>query len=366
MSRQNIDVILKIVKSLTDSKSGNSGTVQMYEESISKDNTYKKLWNNEGANATNNNKKVMDEAIKQISWLFDREEIVNELQNKNSPLTKMFTFTPRHTVYGIHNKIGVSYTEEAHEALDNVLKSGKKFNLETFKEWKVIGNKKFEKIQVINDGWLSYTLINALRMLDTEDGEYELNKNLNEKMNKILKFADKTNSTNTSKSENILPNLGGGATNFASEYEAYKNTMAIEKSSIKMIGGSDDVWAPGLDKDAVKRSTLFNEAFNSIEEELATKGKRLASNDSTQIRNAINSLAKRESNIYGELKTLEKYAQLLEKYKDKEDHEIGKALNDQKNKVTELVSKYFKNVSRADKKSSRINAVLGSLIFAKE
>jgi len=365
MSRQNIDVIVKIVKSLTDSKSGNSGTVQMYEQSISKENTYKKLWDNEGANGTNNNKKVMDEAIKQISWLFDREEIVNELQNKDSLVTRMFTFTPRHTVYGIHYKIGVKYTVAAGDALAKVLLSGKEFNRETFKEWKVITERQtLITDPVVDDKWLVYTLIGALKMLATKDGEYEINKDLNEKMNKILKFADKTNSTNTSKSENILPNLGGGATNFASEYEAYKNTMAIEKSSIKMIGGSDDVWAPGLDKDAVKRSTLFNEAFNAIEEELATKGKRLASNDSTQIRNAINSLAKRESNIYGELKTLEKYAQLLEKYKDKEDHEIGKALDNEKNKVTELVSKYFKNVSRADKKSSRINAVLGSLIFA--
>merc|ERR1712086_964375 len=113
----------------------------------------------------------------------------------------------------------------------------------------------------------------------------------------------------------------------------------------------------GLDKDAVKRSTLFNEAFNAIEEELATKGKRLASNDSTQIRDAINSLAKRESNIYGELKTLEKYAQLLEKYKDNETHDVNT-----KNQITSLVSKYFKNVSRADSKASKLNIVLSQLL----
>ena len=106
------------------------------------------------------------------------------------------------------------------------------------------------------------------------------------------------------------------------------------------------------------------DTFNSIEAELANKGKRLTSNDSDQIKAAITSLAKRESNIYGELKTLQKYAQLLEKYKDNKDHEISKELDKSANKVTELVSKYFQNVSRADKKSARINAVIGNLVMA--
>tara|TARA_B110000977_G_C10942659_1_gene441484 strand:+ start:329 stop:565 length:237 start_codon:yes stop_codon:yes gene_type:complete len=64
-------------------------------------------------------------------------------------------------------------------------------------------------------------------------------------------------------------------------------------------------------KENVKSSTLFNDALDSIETELANKGKRLSSYDTGQIRNAITSLAKRESNIYSELNTFEKYAQLL-------------------------------------------------------
>ena len=96
-------------------------------------------------------------------------------------------------------------------------------------------------------------------------------------------------------------------------------------------------------------------------ENLKNRNKELASTDVAEINNAINSLAKRESNIYGELKTLRKYAQLLEKYKDNNSDGAGKEVFDSKN-VSATVSKYFKDVSRADKKAGKINLVLGTLI----
>jgi len=160
-----------------------------------------------------------------------------------------------------------------------------------------------------------------------------------------------------------LPSMSGGARNFVGEFEAYKNTMNMERSSIKMIGGGSDVWAPGLEKDATRRSTLFAQVFSSVKAELAKHKKALSPDDSKAIEAAINSLAKRESNIYGELKTLNKYAQLLDKYKDVKDGDVVKALKKQTN-ISALVSQYFKNVARADKKSSKLGAVFGSLMMS--
>ena len=97
--------------------------------------------------------------------------------------------------------------------------------------------------------------------------------------------------------------MSGGARNFVGEFEAYRNTMNMERSSIKMIGGGSDVWAPGLEKDATRRSTLFAQVFSSVKAELAKHNKALSPNDSGAIECSNKLISKRESNIYGELKT---------------------------------------------------------------
>ena len=366
----NIDVqkiLKKILQSAAPGSDNESTTkVNMYKQPISKTDgllpldeqySYETLWNEKTLGKKTESSKI-EASVNNIIWLLNNDQFLKLISSEGT-YPNYLTIDETSTPYGTHTKINVSNSYADNGMSLEISKIINANNLEVKELEGTTDNQGVKKWGNTGSLTISDQMVNDLKQLGNDNFNYVLNKKMSDAMGKIMDLSKK----NTTE-KNILPNLGGGAIDMVGEYEAYKNTMAIEKSSIKMIGGGDDIWAPGLEKDAVKRSTLFFQALDSIEAELANKSKRLASNDSKHIRDAINSLAKRESNIYGELKTLEKYAQLLEKYKDKEDHEIGKALDNEKNKVTELVSKYFKNVSRADKKSSRINAVLGSLIFA--
>ena len=310
-----LDNIVKVLINLNqDNKSMNEVKMYKQDKEIYSDN-----WDN------TKKQEIYDPSTKKLD-----EKLIRWLLNQPlfyKTLSETIYVSETVTSYGTIDKVEIINREEFLKAIDSAINNKEITNTEEIN--------KYNKTDFMNK------FIKLFNYSDTRNS-----------MKKILNFTDKSVTPNAN-----IPNLKGGSKNFSGEYEAYKNTMAIEKSSIKMIGGGDDIWAPGLEKDAVKRSTLFFQALDSIETELANKSKRLASNDLTKIKDAINSLAKRESNIYGELKTLEKYAQLLEKYKDDETHEVNK-----KNQITSLVSKYFKNVSRADKNSSKISVVLSALI----
>ena len=367
MSDINIKEFLKKIIQSAKSDSDNESTtkVNMYKQPVSKktgelislDDTYnyENLWNEKTLGKKTKSSKI-EASVNNIIWLLNNDQFL-KLISSEGEYPNYLTLDETSTPYGTHTKINVSYSYSDNGMSLEISKIINANNLEVKELEGTTDNQGVKKWGNTASLTISDQMVNDLKQLGNDNFNYVLNKKMSDAMRKILNLSKQSTTTNLD-----LPTLGGGAVDMVGEYEAYKNTMIIEKSNIKMIGGGDDIWAPGLEKDAVKRSTLFFQALDSIEAELANKGKKLASNDSNQIRLAINSLAKRESNIYGELETLQTYAQLLEKYKDNKNHQISGELTNKDSKVTELVSKYFKNVSRADNKASKLNIVLSQLL----
>ena len=321
-----LDNILKVLTNL-DQNNRSTNQVKMYESTDINKKIYANNWDNAKTQETYDpSVKKSDEKL--IRWLLNQKLFYTNLKT-------IITCTETLTSYGTVNNVKIINKNLFLEAIKNAINHAIEHNQSDVPEL----------IKNISVDELMKKFIRLFNYSDTHNS-----------MKKILNFADKpvTNLVN-------IPNLNGGSKDLSGEYEAYKNTMIIEKDNIKMIGGGNDIWAPGLEKNATSRSKLFSQTLDTIEVELSQHNKKLATNDLTKIKDAINSLAKRESNIYGELNTLQTYAQLLEKYNNDNTSDAGKALNTD-TKITSLVSKYFKNVSRADKNSSKISVVLSALI----
>lgn len=376
MSSTDIDNLKNLFNIIQAHSSGKaSGSVTMYESPIKSKDKYKEIFES---------KSVDEDKLKNaVDFIKAVNDIKQDEATPQAPKTKTFTqlldgdlkglisYEERSTAYGTVTLLktdkdladtkktdlyelfaadnnSVANTDTAHSTLEgqfgkDLAKNGSDLNT--------------------NDDALE-TLKAALDLLEEAPlDRVTANKDIVAQIKKLTDFTTTVQTSSPSTNYSYLPLFGGGARNFVGEFEAYKNTMNIERSSIKMIGGGSDVWSPGLEKDATRRSTLFAQVFSSVKAELAKHNKALSKNDSDAIEAAINSLAKRESNIYGELKTLNKYAQLLNKYKDVKDGEVVDALKNQTN-ISALVSKYFKNVARADKKSSKLGAVFGSLMMS--
>lgn len=124
-----------------------------------------------------------------------------------------------------------------------------------------------------------------------------------------------------------------------------------------MTGGN---WEPGLHPNAIKKSKLLMEMFTSITNELKNTNKQLSENDKNAINNAITSLAKRESTIYGMLQTFKKYNDLVSKHENTNDETIKKDLDDLN--LSQLVEKYNKENNKAMKKSNKVFTVLGGIM----
>ena len=150
--------------------------------------------------------------------------------------------------------------------------------------------------------------------------------------------------------------MSGGA-NIVGEFQAIKNTLAIEKSTMELIGGGE--WAPALAPEATQKARLFTEILSKLEEQLKTHGKTLESGDKRALVTAIESLAEHERNAFTQLSYLKKYVALVAQHKDGK----GDATDDlAKLDLNTYVSKYFKTLKKAEKKSAKLMGVFGSLI----
>lgn len=376
MSSTDINEIINMINKLQAHSSGKaSGTVTMYDSSINNKDKYKEIFELK----KNVDKDIFNNALSFLVEVFKIEKDEDGAGNKKTPfeellngdLEGLISFRERSTPYGYvkllktdQSKIGGKEDKLYKLFAAKNSQPGEGNDVHSTLTAYNKNLKDGDNIEKNKDALETLKLaLDLLEKADVEDLK-SLNKDVLEQINKLKNFTTtvKTSSPSSSWKSLDLPSMSGGARNFVGEFEAYKNTMNMERSSIKMIGGSN-VWAPGLEKDATRRSTLFAQVFSSVKAELKKHNKALSDDDSKAIEDAINSLAKRESNIYGELKTLNKYAQLLNKYKDVKDGEVVKALKDNHN-ISALVSKYFKDVARADKKSSKLGAVFGSLMMS--
>lgn len=365
-TKKDIDTILDFIKALKTTSSGTTtpgiNTVKMYETGIKKksdnpnDTTYDTLWkaHNEYNTKRKGNEEQISDSLENFKYLLGKKKFTDEFEGKKL-LHEVFTITERYTPYGKIKKINVD---------DKIFKNPKDVEVKKLiKESIDIDEVKKFKGKEIKKKTTEDEIVDA--MLESLKLLPQVSDKLNEDLYKELtKISKKTHESTSGSSPDFskLPKMEGGASDLVGEYEAYKNTMNLEKESVKMIGGAE-VWHPGLDEAATQRSKMFAQAFQAIKRELKNRNKELSSKDVTEINKAINSLAKRESNIYGELKTLRKYAQLLEKYKDNKSNGTGQEVFKSEN-VSATVSKYFKDVSRADKKAGKINKVLGTIIVS--
>lgn len=162
--------------------------------------------------------------------------------------------------------------------------------------------------------------------------------------------------TKTDLSSVKLEPMSGGA-NIVGEFQAIKNTLAIEKSTMELIGGGE--WAPALAPEATQKARLFTEILSKLEEQLQSHGKTLEDGDKKALVGAIQSLSEHERNAFTQLSYLKKYVALAAQHKD------GKGDATKELDTLDLktyVEKYFKTLKKAEKKSAKLMGVFGSLI----
>lgn len=404
---------LKVIARIHGSSIGVSdGTpeINLYEKAYESENErYGVLWD----------KKIPDEKINKFNinallvffWIFSQEGLHTAVGKDN--LEKLVTYTTEHTVYGrketfkFNSFSEAGWTETIHTNYNNYLETikGKQILLD-------IWNKLFDNVKVneIETNKKRYEARTAAADKSTEEikaavdavpnvlhdnkfegeiklkfedymdnmfGEDEakrnkLNEYLNHKVNeplrtelsKILNLGSKP--TKDKKNNSVFEKLpvmilsGGSNGDIRGEFAAYKNTISSEKNNVNMIGGKvANIWAPGLEKDATRKSELFLEAYNTIVERLKSNEKSLSTQDDNSIRKAIDNLAKRESSLYGLLKTLMKYNQLLEKHD--EDTDIGDKIRKDSSMI-KAVSTYFNKVGKIHKSQSKLLTVFGEIV----
>ena len=211
----------------------------------------------------------------------------------------------------------------------------------------------------VNDGTISYDLNNEKAIQSFVDQLNEnpslINAHLRPKIAAALdlsKPVSKTTKTDFSK----LEKMEGGA-NIVGEFQAIKNTLAIEKSTMELIGGGE--WAPALAPEATQKARLFTEILSKLEEQLQSHGKTLEDGDKKALVGAIQSLSEHERNAFTQLSYLKKYVALAAQHKD------GKGDATKELGTLDLktyVEKYFKTLKKAEKKSAKLMGVFGSLI----
>ena len=154
-----------------------------------------------------------------------------------------------------------------------------------------------------------------------------------------------------------LSAMEGGAS-FLGEFEAVKNTHALEKQVIEMIGGGSK-WAPALAPEATSRSKTFRQLLNKLVQRLASNGKDLNTDDKDALTSAIDDLEKREREAYVKLAHLKKYSALVQTHKNTSNEEIKEAL--ETDNIEDFVAKYMHTLKRVERKSSKLWAALGGL-----
>ena len=178
---------------------------------------------------------------------------------------------------------------------------------------------------------------------------------INPSLRKAIKNATGHGSSDDRTGE--LSTMEGGAS-FLGDFEAVKNTHALEKQVIEMIGGGSK-WAPALAPEATSRSKTFRQLLNKLVQRLASNGKDLNTDDKKALTGAIDELEKKEREAYVKLAHLKKYSALVQTHKNTSDDAIKKALND--DNIEDFVAKYMHTLKRVERKSSKLWAALGGL-----
>lgn len=182
-----------------------------------------------------------------------------------------------------------------------------------------------------------------------------LNETLRDKFNASVDLkAPASASTGGVKTDRLNPMAGGS---MEGEFEAIKNTFAIEKSTMEMIGGAE--FAPALSPAATQKARVYQEMFDKLVEQLKQNGKALEKADNDAIQAAIDGLAKREREATVLLEYLKQYIAIMEQNKGNEEKEYTDALKG--DDIQTFVGKYFKTLKRVEKKSAKILGVLGDL-----
>ena len=156
-----------------------------------------------------------------------------------------------------------------------------------------------------------------------------------------------------------LPAMEGGAS-FLGEFEAVKNTHALEKQVIEMIGGGSK-WAPALAPEATSRSKTFRQLLTKLVQRLASNGKALNNDDEVALTKAIDDLEKKERQAYVKLAHLKKYSALVQTHKNTSNEAIKKALEEEN--IEDFVAKYMHTLKRVERKSSKLWGALGGLFI---
>ena len=174
---------------------------------------------------------------------------------------------------------------------------------------------------------------------------------LNERLRNIVpdKLAKLKSNRTALKTVHYTSSLNGGS--FAGEFEAIKNTYALEKQTMNMIGGANG-WAPALAPEATSKATKLKKLLEKIISRLAYNGKTLDNKDEVALRGAIESLERHERRASTQIEQLKQYSVLVEKYKNTDDQVIKTAIDEMD--IEDFVQKYMKTLKKADSKSSKL------------